>query len=54
MKEIICKNHRKIKFTIPENIEECIVHNSFHEIKLLESHLENNPNCKMIEKEISN
>jgi len=49
VKTIQCKNHREIKFSIPENIEECISFNSFKEIKSLEFHLENNPNCKLIE-----
>jgi len=54
MKEYFCNNHRKIKFTIPENIEECISLNSFQEIKLLEFHLQNYPNCKLIEERDSN
>ncbi len=51
MKKYICKNHKQMKFSIPENIEECISFNSFQEIKLCESHLENNSNCQLIEKE---
>ena len=54
VKEIQCNKHTKIKFSIPENIQECISLNSFQEIKSLESHLENNPNCKMVERRISN
>ncbi len=49
VKELICKNHREIKFSIPENIEECISLNSFQVIKSCELHLEKNPNCKLIE-----
>jgi len=47
-KVIQCNNHRKIKFTIPENKDECILLNSFQEIKLIENHLENYPNCKFV------
>ncbi len=54
VKIIQCKNHRKLKFSIPENIEECFLLNSFQEIKSLEFHLENNPNCKLIEWSDSN
>ena len=54
VKEIQCNKHTKIKFSIPENIQECISLNSFQEIKLLELHLENYPNCRMVERRISN
>ncbi len=54
VKNIQCKNHKKIKFSIPENVEDCILLNSYQEIKSLESHLENNPNCKLIEWRDSN
>jgi hypothetical protein len=49
MKKYICKNHKQMKFSIPENREECISFNSFQEIKLCESHLENNSDCQLIE-----
>lgn len=48
-KTIQCKNHKKIKFTIPENIDECILLNSYQDIKSVETHLNNYPNCKFIE-----
>ena len=51
MREIKCSKHKEMEFSIPENIEECVSLNSFQEIKLLENHLENNPDCKMISKE---
>jgi len=54
VKTIQCKNHREIKFSIPENIEECISLNSFQVIKSCELHLENNPSCKLIEWSDSN
>lgn len=54
VKTIQCKNHREIKFSIPENVEECISLNSFQEIKSCELHLENNPNCKLIKWSDSN
>jgi len=54
LKEYFCNNHKKLKFSIPENIEECISLNSFQEIKSCEFHLENYPNCKLIEWSDSN
>ena len=49
LKKYTCNNHKEIRFSIPENIEECISHNSYQEIKSLESHIENNSDCKFIE-----
>ena len=54
LKNYICKNHNDLKFLIPENVEECILFNSFQDIKSLEFHLENNPSCKLIEWSDSN
>jgi hypothetical protein len=50
MKIVQCVKHQKIKFTIPENVDECITLNLFQEIKSLENHLDNYPNCKMMER----
>ena len=49
MKKYICKNHKQMEFLIPENIEECILFNSFQEIKSCELHVEKNFDCKLIE-----
>jgi hypothetical protein len=43
-----CKNHKKLSFMIPQNIDEAIELNSFSEIKKMAHHLENYPSCKMI------
>jgi hypothetical protein len=38
-----------MEFLIPENIEECILFNSFQEIKSCKLHVEKNFDCKLIE-----
>jgi len=48
MRKVLCINHKKIKITIPDTVDECISLNSFLEIKSLEEHLEKFPNCKFI------
>jgi len=43
-----CNNHKKIKFTIPQSVNEAVTLNSFPQIKEMAKHLENYPRCKMI------
>ncbi|MBT4326376.1 MAG: hypothetical protein HOD60_05630 [Candidatus Nitrosopelagicus sp.] len=47
MFEVYCDKH-KIKFTIPQNIDEAVTLDSFSEIKEMANHLETFPRCKMI------
>ncbi|MBT4327565.1 MAG: hypothetical protein HOD60_11800 [Candidatus Nitrosopelagicus sp.] len=54
MKKYTCNKHQNTLFTIPDNIEECILLNSFQEIKSLENHLENYQTCKIEQLENSN
>lgn len=51
MIELKCVYHKKIQFRIPDTIDECISFNLFSEIKSLENHLENNPNCRFVGEE---
>jgi hypothetical protein len=46
--EVKCNNHKKIQFTIPQNIDEAVELNSFPQIKEMANHLQNFPKCKMI------
>jgi hypothetical protein len=43
-----CNNHKKIKFTIPQSIDEAVTLNSFPQIKEMSNHLQSYPKCKMI------
>jgi hypothetical protein len=43
-----CNNHKKIKFTIPQSVNEAIALNSFPQIKEMSNHLKSYPKCKMI------
>jgi hypothetical protein len=54
LKKYICEKHQSTLFSIPDTVEECISFNSFEEIKSLELHLQNSPECKMIECEVPN
>ena len=46
--KVKCNKHKKIKFTIPQSIQESVELNSFPQIKEMSNHLKSYPKCKMI------
>ena len=46
--KVKCTKHKKIRFTIPQNIEESVELNSFSQIEEMSNHLKSYPKCKMI------
>ncbi|MBT3474312.1 hypothetical protein OAQ30_02395 [Nitrosopumilus sp.] len=46
--KVKCNKHKKIKFTIPQSIDEAVELNSFPQIKEMSNHLQSYPKCKMI------
>ena len=46
--KVKCTKHKKIKFTIPQSIDEAVELNSFPQIKEMSNHLQSYPKCKMI------
>ena len=46
--KVQCTNHKKIKFTIPQSIQESVELNSFPQIEEMSNHLKSYPKCKMI------
>jgi hypothetical protein len=46
--KVQCSNHKLIKFTIPQSIDEAVELNSFPQIKEMAKHLRDYPKCKMI------
>ena len=46
--KVYCKNHKKLSFVIPQNLDEAKALDSFVSIKEMANHLENYPSCKMI------
>ena len=46
--KVKCTKHKKIKFTIPQSVDEAVKLNSFPQIKEMSNHLKSYPKCKMI------
>jgi hypothetical protein len=46
--KVQCNKHKKIKFIIPQSVDEAVKLNSFPQIKEMSNHLQSYPKCKMI------